>query len=1024
MTPPPYRPSANDNSDDDPDNPSSDPGWSSTQERWRPSTAAKSSRSIPRSARARAFSAELESAVAEFHERWERGELPRVETYRNRLDNDQLIELVYIEYCMRLQAGESPELAEYADRFPDLAERLSRVLDLHEVIGSSNHADLWEFSPEAKLPEVGDEVGPYRLIRLLGSGGLARVFLAEQADLADRLVVIKIADRPSAEPRLLARARHPNIVEVLRHGTADQGKLHLICMPFLGGAPLSEILDELKNSPKRFARRVDRRPIPPLDRRSAPEFPADDRPRPTRDLLSKLTSDQAWAWIVARIAEALDFAYRRGVTHGDVKPSNILFAADCTPMLFDFNLAIEWSVDGFSETIGANGGTLAYMSPERLRAVADPVRAKIPLAAERHRADLYATGLVLLECLTGVVPDVPERGSMNPREMAARLAASRETIDPLKSPSCRSIPAGLRSITARLIAPNPADRYARAIELRDDLDAWLAGRPLVHAVEPAGFSTAARLVRRHRTAISAAGLVVAGIILASSVIININRNYERKRARALSESLWEHADPGVFRFRQIGHWRVDSPFGPAETARRHLERFHVLESTDWRDRNDVRSLPEIDRLDLEAWICEQAWRYARELADRPKSPEDWRRAHAFLSHVYSLTPLGPLRSLADHLAKRLGIEAVERSADRSRDIAWMEHYLRGVEAESARWNDALGEYKKALAARPDSFWAHYRAAAAYHWLGRPASAAELLRYCALKQPRNPAIRTQLAGCLFQSNNYESALAECDAAIAISPDFLEAYKTRVHVNEKLGRHDRALEDLKRYELATTHLGRIPAWRAELDAAPPDDKNGTLKDDDQLTILRSLIAFDPDDLDSRINLASKLFLKGDDQGALDQFDEVLRRSDDHPRAKFGRALILIKRRKTKEAGRDLEETVDHPKFAELIKQDRNFIRAYHHLVDIYLTEGKIDDAIEKSKRAIELSESMEFLRGESHYALARSYAAGAARNAEFLRKSANELDTAANFHPNYRSVAFKNDPRITEEVKKSVIALLQK
>ncbi len=1021
MITPPFRPFANDDSDDE--NPSSDQGWSSTQERWRPSTAAKSSPAIPRSTRARAFSAELESAVAEFHERWERGELPRAESYQDRLDHDQLIELIYIEYCMRLQAGESPVLAEYAERFPDLADRLSRVLDLHEVIGSSNHADLWEYSPGATLPEVGDEVGPYRLIRLLGSGGLARVFLAEQADLADRLVVIKIADRPSAEPRLLARARHPNIVEVLRHGTAEQGKLHLICMPFLGGAPLSDILDELKKDPKRFARRADRRPIPPLDRRSAPEFPAADRPRPTRDLLTKFTSDQAWAWIVARVAEALDFAYRRGVTHGDVKPSNILIAADGTPMLFDFNLAIEWSVDGFSETIGANGGTLAYMSPERLRAVAQPIRGNIPLAAERHRADLYATGLVLLECLTGEPPAVPERGSMNPREMAAMLAASRETNDPLKSRSSRSIPAGLRSITARLIAPNPADRYSRAIEIRDDLDAWLEGRPLVHADEPTGFSTAARLARRHRTAISAASLVVAGVLLASTVIININQSFERRRSKALAETLWEHADPGVFRFRQIGHLRVDTPFGPAETARRHLERFHVLESIDWRDRNDVRSLPEIDRLDLEAWICEQAWRYARELADRPKSPEDWRRALACLTHVYHLTPLGPLRSLADHLAGRLGLESVERPPDRSARIAWMERYLRGVEVESSSWNDALVEYKKALAARPDSFWAHYRSAAAYHWLGRPAEAAELLRFCAAKQPHNPAIRTQLAGCLFQSNNFDLALSECDAAIAISPDFIEAYKTRIYVNEKLGRRDRVQEDLKRYEMSTSHQGRIPSWRITLDTAPPADKNGTTKDDDQISILRSLIAFDPDDIDSRINLASKLFEHGDDQGSLDQFNEVIRRKSNHPRAKYGRAMIALRQKRTNDARRDLEDAIDDPSFIELIRQEREFTRAYHHLIKLYLADGLVEQAIKLSENAVKASEELEYLRGESHYALARSYAVAAASKPDFTRKAAAELESAARYHPDYRNITFNNDRLISVEIKRKVIALLE-
>ena len=212
------------------------------------------------------------------------------------------------------------------------------------------------------LPEEGDEIGPYRLRRELGEGAFARVFLAEQSDLGGRPVVLKVSTRPSPEARLLARARHAHIVEVFDRIEAEDGSLHLVSMPFLGGATLGRVNSEGEGRP-----RSGRDLLARLDAASAPEYPPAGVARPAREIVLKLSYPKAIAYLFARLAEALDHAQRKGVTHGDLKPSNILLTADGLPMLFDFNLAVDWDDP---EGAGEGGGTLPYMPPERLRAIA------------------------------------------------------------------------------------------------------------------------------------------------------------------------------------------------------------------------------------------------------------------------------------------------------------------------------------------------------------------------------------------------------------------------------------------------------------------------------------------------------------------------------------------------------------------------------------------------------------------------------------------------------------------------------
>ena len=351
------------------------------------------------------------------------------------------VELIYREYCLAELAGCQPDPAEFLDRFPAYREMLGRLFSVHRAC-SSSQLEFW-IEPTAGavvFPEVGDEIGPYLLRRELGRGAFARVFLAEQGDLENRLVILKLSTRPTREPWLLARARHSHIVEILSHAMVDDGAFQLICMPFLGGATLSAVLDHRR----RFRRSRGSRGglLRDLDAVAAAEYSGVNPGRSARD---PEQSDRlpGHGLITAQLAEALDHAQCRDVIHGDVKPSNILLTADGNPMLLDFNLARNWSFDKTNGPLEGPGGTLAYMAPEHLGAIAslgstalDTWRSSEvePSAGDDpHSADIYSLGIVLLEALTAESPaavmrdrDAPARTPRKLPDLAAAYGSFRE----------------------------------------------------------------------------------------------------------------------------------------------------------------------------------------------------------------------------------------------------------------------------------------------------------------------------------------------------------------------------------------------------------------------------------------------------------------------------------------------------------------------------------------------------------------------------------------------------------------------
>jgi len=679
-------------------------------------------------------SPELASVLDEFTEAWERGEGPPVERYLGLLDPADFrgaVELIYREFCLAEAAGSRPELTQYLSRFPGHAAALERLLGLHGACSPSLLGRLVESaSGDRELPEVGDSIGPYVLRRELGRGGFARVFLAEQSNLENRLVVLKLTTRPTREPWLLARVRHAHIVEIVSHDLVDDGafRFQLICMPFWGGATLAAMLTARR---QREHQPVSGRDLlADLDAVAASGYPAVHPARPAREILAGLSYDQAVAWVGARLAEALDHAFSRDVAHGDVKPSNILLSADGNPMLLDFNLARDGSSAGPGGLAHDPGGTLAYMAPERLRALAasgpagddpDPRRLRAsldldpsadgradasqdsdPVDCAPHHADIYALGMVLLEMATGRLPeqgvspaDPAEDSRQSPLGAAASVCAAahgrtaRTLIRESESAGGRTIAPGFRAVLDRCLDPDPARRYRRAWELAEDLDRWRTNRPPVFTVEPFWGQTVPRWLRRHRrrlVLIAAALSLIVGLPLTGVVLFRSLSNLQDSARFKLARH-WDDAEARAYDFQRQPDTRLlKADDSHVEAAARALKEYSVLGPDDWRQRDDVRCLPPAEREDLELWLMGQAYLYCRALENRPGSPDDWRRALKILDDLSGSSPIPVLAAMRHRVAAKLGAKPsssppVSTRSPAPRATPWVNEYLLGVLAE-------------------------------------------------------------------------------------------------------------------------------------------------------------------------------------------------------------------------------------------------------------------------------------------------------------------------------------------------------
>src|SRR5207253_1787192 len=143
------------------------------------------------------------------------------------------------DVCQRQEMGQDVSLTELRRRFPQWGDELAVVMDCHRLLAP----------PGPRFPAVGEMLGEFRLLAELGRGGMGRVYLAEQACLAGRLVVLKVTPSGNQEHLKLARLQHTHIVPLYSVRDFPDRHLRKLCMPCLGGATLQQLLRQLRPLP-------------------------------------------------------------------------------------------------------------------------------------------------------------------------------------------------------------------------------------------------------------------------------------------------------------------------------------------------------------------------------------------------------------------------------------------------------------------------------------------------------------------------------------------------------------------------------------------------------------------------------------------------------------------------------------------------------------------------------------------------------------------------------------------------------
>ncbi len=291
--------------------------------------------------------------------------------------------------------------------------------------GDTNHSQ--PASSANPFPVLPAEFGRYRILRLLGRGGMGAVYLAQDSQLG-RQVALKVpffnaAESPQRAERFVREARsaavlqHPNICTVF-----DAGQINgrpFITMAYIAGKPLEEEID----------------PESPMPQLRAAE-------------------------IVRKIAVALEHAHRAGIVHRDLKPANVVMAAGGEPVVMDFGLAKRVAdVDPNEAKLTRDGGLLgtpSYMAPEQCRG---------DVAAIGPATDVYALGVMLFEMLTG---RTPYTGAMS--VVIGRILTS--PVPPVKE-FRPDVDSRLDAVCRKAMAKEPAERFPSMAELAEALGAYL-----------------------------------------------------------------------------------------------------------------------------------------------------------------------------------------------------------------------------------------------------------------------------------------------------------------------------------------------------------------------------------------------------------------------------------------------------------------------------------------------------------------------------------------------------------------------
>jgi serine/threonine-protein kinase len=586
---------------------------------------------------------------------------------------------------------------------------------------------------------IGRSIAGYRLLRQLGSGGMATVFLAERqhADFEQR-VAIKILRHgvlSAAELRMFRRERqllaaldHPHIARLIDGGVTEHGLPYLV-LEYVDGLPITQ-----------YCR--------------AQDIPLRERVR-----------------LVCEVCRAVEHAHRALIVHRDIKLANVLVNAEGAVKLLDFGVAKLIQGDSFrTQTVDAFM-TPEYAAPEQMRR-----------GGESPALDVFALGVVLHELILGVRPqrDAPVRPS--------RLAGEQPTTGTDPSTLRRFLAGDLDNILERALQPDPLLRYRNAGELADDLQRFLDGEPVL-AHPPSAWYRTKKFILRHRGAVGISAVLVAAVL--ASLTLAAWQGVEARRQAVAAERARAQAQAEAERANAVVRY-VLGVFNAAQEVAPERERLSPLQLVDVAQQaleRDVHlpALTQARMWEALARISDSLSRFDRARPQFQKALEllqpltgaeaELARQQIALAFAQMLIQGGTAREGMDLLAATVQVERITDPATRYQ----AHETLAELEYELGHPQQALQQAQAAAAVGTEAFAADSRErlfaellpARTLALLGRHSEALPtlqqgLVRWREAGLPKDidyVNLQATIAVGLFQTGEPDAALAIADQAIA-------------------------------------------------------------------------------------------------------------------------------------------------------------------------------------------------------------------------------------------------------------------
>jgi eukaryotic-like serine/threonine-protein kinase len=398
-------------------------------------------------------------------------------------------------------------------------------------------------NPNEPAPEPHPEqIGPYRILRVLGRGGMGQVYLAEREAAGVRIqVAVKVMRRGldtedliarfRTEGRILASLNHPNIARLIDVGATGDGLPYFV-MEYVDGAPIFEYCD------------------------------------------SRKLTVRARIELLQRICDAVQQAHRSLIVHRDIKPLNILVTGDGIPKLLDFGIAKILDPDE-SQAAPRTRGEIRILTPEY--AAPEQIEGK-PLTTA---CDVYALGVLAYELLAGEHPFASGRGrgrDIEPATLrvdpAAPSTRANDTTATARSATGvqlqRQLRGDLDTIVLKTLRYEPEERYPSALSLSEDLHRYLTGLP-VQARQATARYRIRKFVGRNRIAVTAAAALFT--VLATSTTITLRQSARiREESRRVLRERDKASEVRNFLLEMFGTTGADQATGDSVTARQLLDR--------------------------------------------------------------------------------------------------------------------------------------------------------------------------------------------------------------------------------------------------------------------------------------------------------------------------------------------------------------------------------------------------------------------------------------------------------------------